>query len=211
MNTTFSNILISRMNYFDAILFDFESYGPDTKNQLHGYLPKIKVLEPFLHEVVAQLYEKMLISCKENLSSKKEDYELYKTIKNELIAYIKSKKKNANQESLLHLDIWTKVFPLAFDSNKAQELLNASDQLEDLLWLAEVANKHKIPDENVHLSEQIEKLLKQLSTHFSLIIISSDNQKKIEKLLEEIRSHYLDRQYNQMKEEIVQLKSLISA
>ena len=203
------DLLAQREKYFDRLAKDFESYGPDAQGQIRKYLPQIGVLEPSVHDMVATIYEKMRSSSRMNLPQKQEDYLRYKGIMKYLTEYIKLKKENNKPNKLIGFDIWTRVFHKAEDRNRAEKLLKASDQVEDLLWLADLASCRRLSEEDAHLINGIDKLLDHLPDYFPMIEISSNSQTKIKNLLQEIKEHYSAKDYQQTSEKTSELKTYI--
>ena len=205
----FSNLLNIRMRYLDCLKEDIESYGFDSKNQITQYLPKTNVLQPYLHETLANVYNQSVLSSKQNLPHKEKDFLQYKEIKKKLTEYITFKKNQSTPEKISSFDIWTKAFPNVKDEQQARSILNASDQLEDLICLADLCSIYELPEESLHLSAQIKKISEQFINYFKLIEINPLIQSKIEELFQEIDQLLKIKNYKPIIEKTNELKKLI--
>lgn len=201
-----SDVLNRRKVSFNAIIFDFTYYNPDTRNQLRGYLPKRNNFAPAIHETVALLYKKMADSARNNTPDERHDYEQFESFKIKVIEYVKFKQNSSQCAQFKYLDIWAKAFCLAPTQEVA--LLHVSDQIQDFLWL--LVNSPRHLGENRHLSEEIEKLSNQISNHCILIKdMTSEQQTKIENVIKEIQVNSLNKEFSFIKEKSKELKKLI--
>ena len=205
MIQNFPTIHAERDRYFERFCARFENYDFDVQQEMCRSLPKIRVLNPALHELISLLYEKAM-----EVTSVDRDCELYDAMREKLIEYIEFKKQaNTDQKSLSQLDIWTQSLYESKNEEEAREFLNASDQIQDLLWLASVVSTQELPEEETKLGQAIDKVLLLLPHFLKGTSIDPDLGMQIDHLLRSINTFYLSGQYKSTLDEIEKIKLLI--
>ena len=201
------NILTERTQYFDMILYDInKNYNPNTHNLLKDYLPKIKVLTPSLHDTLSSLYEKMRKSQRGSDQFKKnEDYQRYVNFRERLVEYVKSKKIDSTLQNLSIKNLWGKAFSQASNDKCLPDILEAFDQIEDCLWLA-----NNIPsNESPTLVKEIDTLAQKIDSYCKLIELGENKQKELKETLVELKSHSEKKEFEAMKQKASLIAQLI--
>jgi hypothetical protein len=202
----FPTIIAERGMYFSRLESRFQNYNADVQEEMKRSLPKIKVLNPALHELISSLHERTFLSTP---TTEIRDFELYDAMRGKLIEYIKLKHAHTDQKFLEQLDIWTQSLSQAKDEDEAREFLNASDQIQDLLWLASFVSTKGLPEEETQLSQAIQKIVLLLPDFLKVPSIDADLGDYINNLLKNISSLYVSGQYSNTLDEIEKLKQLI--
>ena len=201
------NILTQRTQYFDMILQDLnKNYNPNTRNLLTGYLPKIKVLSPSLHDTLSSLYEIMRKSQRGSDQVKKnEDYQRYVNFRDRLVEYVNSKKTDSTTQILSIKNLWGKAFSQVSNDKCLPDILEAFDQIEDCLWLV-----NNVPSNgSLALVKEIDTLAQKIDSYFKLIELGENKQKEIKEILVELKSHYEKKEFEAMKQKASLMAQII--
>ncbi|MFI5342877.1 MAG: hypothetical protein ACHQUC_01515 [Chlamydiales bacterium] len=207
--SSFSDLLVTRVLNLNNIAEDLSCYGPDRQPMIRATLLQEAILDPLLPEIVLSLY----IKAKDSQApiSENEDYKRYREVLSRLTNYVKLKKEHAEPNNVINSDIWMRAIPQAPDENHAKSLLKASDRIEDFIWLADLASSMELPEEFLHLEEEIKKLLAELHNDVDKFPAAEDLVESIKVILGDIQQFYLTHNKGEMTQKILQLKKIVLA
>lgn len=170
---------------------DLRSYNSDSQRTIKNSLPvlndKIHVLETSLHSVLVWACTESSKANADGWANADAVYEVYTGIRKDLLSHVVRKIGDLSGSNSIK-NIWFNAFSKdkSNTSIENKQYLNAFSETEDFLWLArkifECELSHHIPN----IDEKMSQMKSRFLVHLQLIELSTDDQKKIKKLLSQI-------------------------